>query len=63
MEVVQTKNPMSPPDAMAATILVVDDSRINLKAVSRMLVGHFRVLTAESDRRPWRSPPERHGPI
>ena len=48
MEVVQTKNPMSPPDAMAATILVVDDSRINLKAVSRMLVGHFRVLTAES---------------
>jgi PAS domain S-box-containing protein len=48
MEVVQTKNPMSPPDALAATILVVDDSRINLKAVSRMLVGHFRVLTAES---------------
>jgi response regulator RpfG family c-di-GMP phosphodiesterase len=27
---------------------VVDDSRINLKGVSRMLEGHFRVLTAES---------------
>ncbi|WP_374247010.1 ATP-binding protein [Zoogloea sp.] len=30
------------------TILVVDDSRINLKGVSRMLEGHFNVLTAES---------------
>ena len=32
----------------APTILVVDDSRINLKGVSRMLEGHFNVLTAES---------------
>ena len=48
MEVVQVTNPVAPAAAMAATILVVDDSRINLKAVSRMLEGHFRVLTAES---------------
>ncbi|MCK6388234.1 MAG: response regulator, partial [Zoogloea sp.] len=40
-------NPASPGQALA-TILVVDDSRINLKGVSRMLEGHFRVLTAES---------------
>jgi CheY-like chemotaxis protein len=36
------------PGKALATILVVDDSRINLKGVSRMLEGHFRVLTAES---------------
>ena len=40
-------NPASSGTAMA-TILAVDDSRINLKGVSRMLEGHFRVLTAES---------------
>ena len=34
--------------AVVPTILVVDDSRINLKGVSRMLEGHFHVLTAES---------------
>ena len=38
----------APAGKALATILVVDDSRINLKGVSRMLEGHFRVLTAES---------------
>ncbi len=35
-------------DTRRPTILVVDDSRINLKGVSRMLEGRFDVLTAES---------------
>ena len=45
---VTTPDNPAPPGKALATILVVDDSRINLKGVSRMLEGHFRVLTAES---------------
>ena len=45
---VTTPDNPAPAGKALATILVVDDSRINLKGVSRMLEGHFRVLTAES---------------